>query len=231
MMKTIEYQAFRFADFIVFPCDQEEESYIHAWKGFQKFKSKNKHKFKYLLTGTFPRKASIQKYEVRSKYGISNGTFLLSYVGRHEKIKGYDLLKRIGMKIFSKDDNVSFIIAGKESPLKGLNSKKWIEVGWTSDPHSIIAASDLFVLPNRETYFDLILLEVLSLGKLVLVSKTGGNKFFDRPDFPGVFFYETIDDAVLKIQEIKNMDIAEKRRLEACNFKAFSNYLNTDVFY
>lgn len=231
MMKSIDYRAFKIADYIVFPCEQAEEPYRHAWKGFQKFKNNNKNKFKYLLTGTFPRKAKIQRSEVRSNYNIPDETFLLSYVGRHEKIKGYDLLKEIGSELFMRDDSVMFIVAGKEYPLKRPNSKKWIEVGWTSDPHSLIAASDLFVLPNRETYFDLILLEVLSLGKMVLVSKTGGNKFFDKPEFPGVFFYETIDDAVLKIQQIKEMNSVEKRKLEACNYKAFLNLFDNEVFY
>ena len=63
---------------------------------------------------------------------------------------------------------------------EGLKTDHWIEVGWTNDPHSLIAASDVFVLPNHETYFDLILLEVLSLGVPVVMSRTGGNKFFEQ---------------------------------------------------
>ena len=43
---------------------------------------------------------------------------------------------------------------------------------WTNDPHSLINASDMFILPNKETYFDLIMLEVLSMGKIVLATNT-----------------------------------------------------------
>lgn len=70
----------------------------------------------------------------------------------------------------------------------GLKDSRWKEVGWTNDSQSIIAASDVFVLPNRETYFDIIMLEVLSCGKIVIASRTGGNKYFEKIGAKGVFY-------------------------------------------
>ena len=89
--------------------------------------------------------------------------------------------------------------------MTGLKNDHWIEIGWTKDPHSLIAASDVFVLPNHETYFDLILLEVLSLGTPVVMSRTGGNKYFEQFKQPGLKFYDTLDEAKNKILEIKEM--------------------------
>ena len=101
------------------------------------------------------------------------------------------------------------MIAGKEEPMTGLTDNHWIEIGWTNDPHSLIAASDVFVLPNHETYFDLILLEVLSLGIPVVMSRTGGNKYFEQFKQPGLKFYNTLEEAKNSILEIKKMPALE----------------------
>ena len=139
------------------------------------FEKKKKHR--YMPTGIVGCKAKVNREDFRKKYGIPDNAFVISYAGRHNEIKGYADLKKLGEKLLA-DKNVYFLIAGKEEPMTGLKNDHWIEVGWTNDPHSLIAASDVFVLPNHETYFDLILLEVLSLGVPVVMSRTGGNKYF-----------------------------------------------------
>ena len=60
-----------------------------------------------------------------------------------------------------------------------------------------------FLLPNHETYFDLILLEVLSIGVPVILSSTGGNKYFKKFGKEGLLFYKTIDDAIENINNLK----------------------------
>ena len=59
-----------------------------------------------------------------------------------------------------------------------------------------MAASDTFVLPNKETYFDLVLLEVLSLGTPVVISNTGGNKYFEQFKMDGIKLFDTEKDAI-----------------------------------
>ena len=76
----------------------------------------------------------------------------------------------MGEKLFN-NQNTYFLIAGKEEPMKGLDNSHWIEVGWTNDPHSLIAASDVFVLPNHETYFDLVFLSMFVI-RYIDVNKT-----------------------------------------------------------
>ena len=57
------------------------------------------------------------------------------------------------------------------------------------------------------------LLEVLSLGVPVVMSRTGGNKYFEQFKQAGLKFYDTLDEAENKIFEIRQMSVAE--RLEA----------------
>ena len=98
-------------------------------------------------------------------------------------------------------------------PICGLKNQHWIEIGWTNNPYSIIEASDLFILPNRETFFDLILLEVLSLGKNVLISWCGGNKKFADFNSEGILFFHNVDEALKQIKYLYTKDRKERIRM------------------
>ena len=156
--------------------------------------------------------------------------FVVSYVGRHNSIKGYDILKKIGEDILRKHDNVYFLIAGREEPMQGLDNKRWIEVGWTDDPHSLIAASDVFVLPNRETYFDLVMLEVLSLGTIIVANNTGGNKYFSKTNTNGIILFNGITESVRQIETVMQIDMDAKNKMMECNKKLFNEQFSLDVF-
>lgn len=181
-----------------------------------------------MLTGTNKRIAKKTRKEVCEQYNIPGDAFIVCYAGRHNQLKGYDLLKKIGKKVLGLIPNAYFLIAGIEDPIKGLNNDRWIEVGWTNDPHSLMAAADIFVLPNRETYFDLIMLEALSLGTIVVASDTGGNKHFVNDK--GVFLYDDISRAVDIILNIWKMSPKEKNELNECNKKVFENQYDIAVF-
>ena len=113
-------------------------------------------------------------------------------------MKGYDRV----IRIFEKLENVTVVCCGKEGAIRSPKSENWIEIGWTDDPFSYVCASDLFILPNRETYFDLALLETLSIGKTMLLSRTGGNKVFDGMEDRGIYLFDTEEDAVARIREL-----------------------------
>lgn len=230
-LKAMDIGAFELSDYVVFPCEEAEEPYKHSWRGFKTFKKRNMQKFKYLLTGTYERYPKKSSASIRTQLNIPPNAFVVCYVGRHNEIKGFDSLKELGKTILDKNDNVYFVIAGKEEPLKGIEHERWIEVGWTTDPHSFINAADVFILPNKETYFDLILLEVLSLGQIVLASRTGGNKFFDNEDYPGILEYSTVEEAEIRINELINMADEIRKTLRISNKEVFLQYFNSDVFY
>lgn len=213
-----------------FPCPDAEEPYFNNWSEYKIIKEKKRNNYRYILTGTEKRTAKRSRAEVCKEYGISEDAFILSYAGRHNEIKGYDVLKEIGEKVLSKYPNAYFLIAGEEKPLKGLNKNHWIEVGWTDDPHSLIAASDAFVLPNKETYFDLIMLEVLSLGKIVIASSTGGNKYFEKIKAKGVMTYKTPKEALSLIDNLYIMSAEEKIKLQNENERLFENKFSLEVF-
>lgn len=217
-LEELDRYAFERADYIIFPCEDAEEPYFNTWPNYPMVR--NGEKYRYMPTGIARCRAKIEREEYRKKYGIPEEAFVVAYVGRHNEIKGFGDLKMIGEAVLS-DPNTYFLIGGKEEPIKGLNHKRWIEVGWTTDPYSLVAAADVFVLPNQETYFDLVLLEVLSLGIPVVLSDTGGNKYFKKYGKAGLKYFRTIEDGVSAINEFKNMpseerQLAGKELLDLC---------------
>lgn len=223
--------SFMNADYIIFPCADAEEPYFNNWIDYKAIKEKKKDCYRYVLTGISPKQALVSKEDIYQKYGISNNDFVIVYVGRHNEVKGYGNLKILGENLLKTDRNMKFLIAGKESPLTRLNNSNWIEVGFTKDPYSIIAAGDVFVLPNKETYFDLVFIEVLSLGKIVVASRTGGNKFYEEAGVKGVFLYDSLEEAEEIIKKIKNMSLEERLALEKANKDFYENNLTGKVFY
>lgn len=202
-LEMVDLYAFRKADYVIFPCREAEDPYYHTWERYKKV-AKHK-KYRYLPTGINPCTVKVPRQEYRQKMNIPQDAFVISYVGRHTEIKGYADLKEIG-KLMLEDPNVYVLVGGREAPIKGLDHERWIEVGWTDDPHSLIGASDVFVLPNKETYFDLVLLEVISLGTPVVLTETGGNKYFHKYGCDGLIYYNTVQEAADRLRAFKEKD-------------------------
>lgn len=228
-MHRMDDYAFDRADYIVFPCPEAEEPYYHTWDRYKDIKKEKINCYRYVVTGIPECTAKVPRNEIRKKCGIPEDAFVINYVGRHSEIKGYDILKNIGEHLL-KNDNCYVLVAGKETPLTGLDSDKWIEIGWTKDPHSYMAASDVFVLPNRETYFDLIFLEALSLGRVIVASRTGGNKYFEKLGASGVFLYDTEKEAEEIIERLMQMPKKELQDLEDKNIALFKERFTCEIF-
>lgn len=195
------------ADYIMFPVKNALEPYTKH-NVFYNFYSSFKEKFIYCPTGILKKDEKPNKNVIKEKIGIPKDSFLISYIGRHNKIKGFDVLKDLGKQILTSDsqNRIYFVIGGQETPIKGLNHSHWKELGWINYSNDLIAASDLFILPNKETYFDLIALEVLRTGTPILMTETGGNKYFKNIIKSqlkyGIFFFKP---NITPIEEINSI--------------------------
>lgn len=225
-LKMIDEYAFKRADYVLFPCEQAEEPYYHTWSEYANIRVNDK--YRYIPSGIRPCYPHIDRNKIRERYGIPQDAYVVSYVGRHNEIKGYADLKEIGKFLLHQD--VWFLIAGNEMPIKGLQDKHWIEVGWTNDPYSIVNAADVFILPNKETYFDLVLLEILSLGQIVIASNTGGNKYFKKFPEMGLFYYNTLQEAVSNVQYVRKLSEQKIANLKNANASVYHRFFTTEVF-
>ncbi len=98
-------------------------------------------------------------------------------------------------------------------------------------PGNIVNASDVFVLPNRRTFFDLVLLEVMSIGKPIIASFTGGNKFVSRQT-KGVITFERENHIELakKILDFSVLSRDEIEMLGLANKTLYDNYYTPEQF-
>lgn len=226
-LEQIDEVAFERADYIIFPCKEAEEPYAHTWDSYAKYR--NAAKIRYLPTGIQQCSAKENRDVIRKRFGIPNDALLMCYVGRHNEIKGYDSLVELALPILA-DPNVWMLVAGKQGPLYAPKHKRWIEVGWTDDPHSLIASSDIFLLPNRETYFDLVLLEVLSLGTPVAASRTGGNKYFEQFNLDGLMLYTGEVEFANVVRRILSLTGEERNKIREDNRRLFLSEFTCSKF-
>ncbi len=168
----IEVEAYKRADILIFP---SYEAMYPAMKYVPTFSEIIKNKdIRFVPTGVEKIKLSTTKEEAKRKYGVS-GKFVLGYLGRHNAIKGYDILKRAAKQVLRENKDMTFLVGGVQGREFGpLKDRRWVECGKV-DPKDFLAAVDVFILPNKMTYYDLVLLEVMSCGIPVIVSYTGGN--------------------------------------------------------
>lgn len=225
--KNLDYLAFHYADTLLFPCAEAEEAYAATITEFSSvFRQKRR---LYIPTGAAPpaetdtgAKALRQQHDLEEK-------FVVSYVGRHNSVKGYDTLCKVGARMLAEYADIAFLIGGREGPLPAPRANRWIEHGWTKTPGDIVKASDVFVLPNKQTYFDLMLLEVLSCSVPVICSKTGGNKHFEGQS-TGILFFNTIEELEQLILHIRQMPQEKRKALGSENRRLYDQWYGTEQF-
>lgn len=221
--EKIDEYAFERADYIIFPCMGAEEPYYHSWPKYTELRDDSK--IRYVPTGILPVACNKSREIVRKELNVPEDAILLSFVGRHNEVKGYDILQ----KVFYDLGNVHVVCCGNIGSIQPPKSDRWIEIGWTTDPYSYIGASDVYMLPNRETYFDIAMIQALSIGKCSVISNTGGNKEFINT--PGVKLFDSVNDAVSCIKQFINMKKEDRSVLESYQRKEFEAKYSIEVFY
>lgn len=220
------------ADYILLPVKEAVEAYTCCSRHYKRFFNSNENKLLYVPTAIYPSDIVETNNNPLENFSISDNTLKVCFVGRHNQIKGYDKLKEIGLEAIRRNIDVHFIVGGKEEPLKGIVSERWTELGWVNT-FEVLNNVDVFILPNKQTYFDLILIEVLRQGKTCIISRTGGNKWFSKFHNTGIFLYDygkeddVIDILTYLIELKKQGGLGE---LEKQNRGVFLNYLTLSKF-
>lgn len=201
LWKVIEQKAFNYADLFIFPSKEAMEPYFDTISNFSSLL--NSKPLYFVQSGVVRLHTDLDDGDIFKKYNLPpsfKNKKIISYIGRHNSIKGYDLLIKVAKKILNNRDDVLFLIGGKINSMIQFpkNLITWKECGFV-EPSEILKISNLFVLPNKRTFFDLILLEVLSSGIPVLASNTGGNKTVYSNSNNLIYLFDSEDDFYNKI--------------------------------
>lgn len=222
-----ECEAYYGASYIMFPCEDAKEPYVKNKKVKAVFENR-KESFFYVPTSILDLKTEIKDEHAFKRLGISKDAFVITYIGRHCSIKGYDILKKVGEKLLGKYSNLYFVCAGKGS-IPPYTHERWIELGFIDYANEVHAQGDLYIIANKETFFDIGTLEVLRAGNHVILSNTGGNKYFrtlPSSDTEGIGYFE-IDD----IDHLCNMvEVLIQKKKSNPHFFANEAYANRLLF-
>lgn len=124
--------------------------------------------------------------ELRRKYNIDDGEFMLLFVGRLVKVKGVDNLVEAMPLVLQKHPNVKLVILGVgelENALReritnlGLQNKVILKTEFVSEEDRILhyAAADLCIFPSIYEPFGIVCTEAMSMSKPVIVGASGTN--------------------------------------------------------
>jgi glycosyltransferase involved in cell wall biosynthesis len=188
----------------MFPCKQAREPYEKVPVLRKSFR-RNDSKFFYVPSAILDLNIDDKKMQRFSDFGIPQDAFVVTYFGRHNLIKGYDILKIVGTALLDKYPKLYFLCAGI-GDLQPVNHPGWIELGFINNAHELLYQSNLYILPNRETFFDLITLEILRSSTPIILSETGGNRYFKeelpKEEIEGFDFFNVnnIDDLISKVE-------------------------------
>ncbi len=225
----VENEALKWADALIYPC---KETYLGHLRFFPKLNDKI---IRYSPTGVVPLLISSDRASVRKQYGILGNAFVISYVGRHIEVKGFDLLAESVLQLLKEGKSVYLLTAGKGDMIDKyksdpLLSKYWKHIDWTDYPGDLINASDVFILPDRKAFFDLALLEAMSVGVPIISTDVGGSSFVIKQS-KGVMSAEAkVESLVRQIEAMQKLDEEQRVCLGRENKKIFDKMFTVTEF-
>jgi len=232
-MRETEMAAFEWANVYLYPCQGALDAHLEIFP----YLSDNikKKKVVFCPTGTEKLEILESREKIREKFGIPQDAFVISFTGRHIKVKGFDLLANSVSEISKTGKKIYLLTAGKgelveyfknNSVLSGI----WHHIDWTEAPGDIINASDCFVLANRTAFFDLALLEALSVGVPIITTNVGGSTFVIGKSRGIIPAKPEIGDITEKISGVIKMSQAERSELGRQNIFSFQQNFTIEAF-
>ena len=106
--RMLEQTVFARADFYVFPSKEAMEPY-GALGALMKGKPVH-----FMASGCERLETGLSKETARAKFGVKT-PLAVAYIGRHNTIKGYDLMQGAAREILARRDDVTFLIGGRDA--------------------------------------------------------------------------------------------------------------------
>ena len=182
-----------------------------------------------MTTGCFDRRTACTKEELRRKFSLQTDDYIVAYIGRHNRVKGYDIL----VDAFSLFDSgaVRVICAGALGEIEPPESNFWTELGYIDNANELMEVCDVLAVPNRSAYFDLVIVEALSHGTIVITTAVGGtNDIANKSE--GIVCMDEITASALaeKISEIRKMPKCDLDRMKKSNRRLYEEQCSLESF-
>lgn len=122
-----------------------------------------------------------ERLVTRTRLGARSGQLVVGYFGRYHVHKGFDLFLGLIERARSESNQTFRFVSAGAGAIAAPEADNYVNLGWLSSGlPEVMGAVDVVVAPNRVTYFDLGILEAMSLGRVVVTTMTGGNAVLAR---------------------------------------------------
>lgn len=197
-VRKAEFDAFARADSVVFPNEGAADIYLPLLR--------NSSRRVFLPTGA-------KGAPDFRKVCLDPSLFYLLFIGRRNRIKGFDIVIDAFRCAYQCRPELRLVLVGRGEPVYDSGV---IDIGFSDSAHIWINSCDFVVNCNRQSYFDLSILETLSVGTPLLVSANQGHSEFAATGSRGIINIGYPDAqslvAVLLQDDLKNLSGTEARK-------------------
>ncbi|MCL6444677.1 MAG: glycosyltransferase family 4 protein [Alicyclobacillus sp.] len=232
-MAEAELSVFENVEGIIVPCIESLESYfVYDPVLRSRFERRLRQLIVYELpTGIVPLPmSSLDRYNAKLALGIPGERVVVAYFGRYHQHKGFPLFRNLVEYADLRHDNFYFVSAG-EGHEKIPRSKKYKNLGWINRAEltNVMAAVDVVLFPNLVAYFDLALLESMSMGKVILVRDVGGHR---KVQAPGIIKMKSTqpDEWYWELRKLNDNNLGKLSELGEANKRIFDAEYSQKAF-
>lgn len=127
-------------------------------------------------------------------YPLDSEKINLLYIGRRTNIKGFDILLETFEKIRKKRSDINLLLLGGGEKIENDGV---FDIGFSNTPHNWINSVDYVISTNRQSYFDLAVMETIAVGTPIMMTSSQGHKMFIQDGSEGI-----IDLGEAKVENI-----------------------------
>ncbi|MUG94039.1 glycosyltransferase [Scytonema sp. UIC 10036] len=196
--REAEYDAFSRADILIFPNHYTTRIYASLI---------SPHSTIYYLS------SGAREVKDLRQYPIDREIINLLYIGRRNQIKGFDIILNSFQEAYKLRKNLNLILLGLGKQI--LSEEGIYDIGFSSSPHQWIYNCDYVINCNRQSYFDLSVLETLSVGTPLIISTNFGHQQLAEDNSQGI-----IDIGEPTIQNLLNTLLSQVLIKKEFNQKA-----------
>lgn len=149
----------------------------------------------------------------RFQVPLEEGCVFYLFIGRRNEIKGFTTLLSAFQLAYAIDSRLRLLLIGKgdKITIPGV-----IDIGFTTEVASWMASCDYLVSTNKQSYFDLTIMEALGTGTPIIYFPTGGHAELNSSESAGLVRVSEPNEAGL----VKSMT--------SNTVKRYKNYLGAD---
>jgi glycosyltransferase involved in cell wall biosynthesis len=209
-LKKAEKNSFERADIIIFP----HKDCVPLYESLKFDKSK----IRYILSGA-------KSTSDLRKYPLEKDKINLLYIGRRNKIKGFDIVLESFKNVVKKRNDINLIIVGNGVKIE---SDQLFDIGTTNNPLNWYYSVDYVINSNRQSYFDLSVIEAVSTGTPIILANNFGHNYY-KDKSSGIITFNSNNQE--ELEDILLNTIKKEQEKNSENINLYNDELSDIKYY